>query len=324
MKFLVIGSGEIALRHSSNIKKIIPESIIYLHANKKRFTKEKKEKFSVVSQFIFSEKELNKISPDAVIICSPSTKHLKQALLFAEKGISLFIEKPLSNSLNGIDDLVEIVKEKGIISMVGYVLRFNKALIAFKDILNENKYGSVIRIESVASSYLPSWRPNLDYTRSVSANRSLGGGVILELSHEIDYLRWIFGEPDIIYEHSDKISKLDIDTEDYAFYLMKFKNSSNEEILCELKLDFHTQRNLRKCEVVLEKGLLIWDGIKNNVIFSNFSKQEVLFQGKEEDMYYDQINHFIESLRQNIDTEINIHEATKTLKVILENRKIGR
>tara|TARA_B100001250_G_scaffold300104_1_gene261813 strand:- start:50328 stop:51308 length:981 start_codon:yes stop_codon:yes gene_type:complete len=326
MKIVIIGSGDIALRHGLNIKKIIPKADIYLLTEKARFSNQKKKIFSFVSEFLFNENDSLDLSPDAVIICSPSTKHLQQASVYASRGIALFIEKPLAHSLDELDMLKELIIENKTITMIGYVLRFNKSLNALKKFISNKGIGRISSIRSRASSYLPLWRPNVNYSESVSSNEHLGGGVVLELSHEIDYLRWIFGEPEVLFSYCDRLSLLDINVEDYAFYLMNFKDKSGKGAICELTIDFFSPKTIRQCEVIYDKGIIVWDGVSNTLKHRAFkSKNEtIIYQGNKSDndsMYLDEMTHFLDCIDKNIEPKINIYEAAKTLELSLTAKK---
>ncbi|SVD09321.1 uncharacterized protein METZ01_LOCUS362175, partial [marine metagenome] len=222
VRFLIIGSGNIALRHISNLKELCPQSEIAVLTSKTRFSDAKKEKLNLVKNIFFTQEDALSFNPQAVFICNPASLHIQSAKFFAEKGVNLFIEKPLSDNLDEVDRLIKIIQQKQITSMVGYPLRFNKSMKYFKDALMEERIGKIIFVRSRSSSYLPDWRPDTDYRDSVSAQKKLGGGVLLEVSHEVDYLHWIFGESRIYSSYIGKLSDLEVDTEDYAFLLMGF------------------------------------------------------------------------------------------------------
>ena len=151
--------------------------------------------------------------------------------------------------------------------MTAYNLRFSPSLLEFKKQLQEKIIGNIYSVRSEIGQYLPSWRPDFDYRMSVSANESLGGGVLLELSHEVDYLRWIFGPVDWVISNISKQSDLDIDVEDSANVIMGFKsfNKNNAALTASLNMDFIRHDALRKCIVIGEKGTLSWDGILEKV-----------------------------------------------------------
>ena len=151
--------------------------------------------------------------------------------------------------------------------MTGYNFRFLPSLIEFRKQLQAKKIGDIYLVRSEVGQYLPSWRPESDYKNGVSANKSLGGGVLLELSHEIDYLRWIFGPVNWVFSHISKKSDLDIDVEDSVDVIMGFKgfDLSEGEATVSLTMDFLRHDISRKCMVIGEKGTLLWDGVLGKV-----------------------------------------------------------
>lgn len=323
MNYGVIGSGNISLVHIENILKLDPQAQVSLLTREKSFSEEKKKKFLSATNIFFNKKDLLASKPEAIFICSPSSSHIEQAIFYAQHGIDIFIEKPLSNNLTGVDELGQIINQNKIISMVGYVLRFSNSLNYFRKCLQEQILGEIYRVNCSCSSFLPDWRPNTDYIKSVSSNSDLGGGVILEVSHEIDYLRWIFGEPELLYSYKAKLSQLNIDVEDYVFYLMKFLNDNNKSFICEVAIDFFTKQQQRKCVVIGHKGVLEWDGITNNVtLFDNkTSNKEQIFDGSTttlNDMYLKQTQHFLDCIRTRNRPEIDTSEGINTLKILLK------
>ena len=325
MRFVIIGSGSIALRHLRNIKSILPNSKVAVLVDKNRFTEKKKDSLSQAQSIIHSKEEAISYAPEAVIICSPASFHIDMAMFYAQNGINIFLEKPLSNNLDGVNQLIEIIKKKKIIAMVGYPLRFNRSLIKFHEKIKQGFIGDILKIRSRSSSYLPKWRPNIDYRKSVSANTKLGGGVILEVSHEIDYLRWIFGEPELIGYYHDKFSSLEIDEdcEDYAIIMMRFHDSMSNSFLGELSLDFFSPIDERFCKVFGSKGILLWNGIENTVSFQNYehNNHEIIFHQIDFDhneMYLDEMKHFINCVKLNNESPISIQDGLKTLKMALK------
>jgi len=323
MNYGVIGSGNISLRHIENILKVDPQAKVSLLTREKSFSEEKREKFQSVTNIFFNAKDLLDSKPKAIFICSPASSHIEQAIFYANHGIDIFIEKPLSNKLIGVDELSRIIYKNKIISMVGYVLRFSSSLNYFRKCLQEEIAGEIYRVNCSCSSFLPDWRPHIDYTKSVSSNSELGGGVILEVSHEIDYLRWIFGEPKLLYSYNAKFSQLNIDVEDYAFFLMQFINNQKKRFMCEVALDFFTKQKQRKCIVIGDKGVLEWNGVNNNVTFFNnkTSIKEQIFDGSAitlNDMYLNQTQHFLNCIETRNRSEIDILEGVSTLRILLE------
>ena len=321
MDFLLIGSGNIAIRHQSNLRELLPSANISVLTNKERYASEKKEKLACFDEVYFDRSEIPIGRFDVALICSPAPSHIDDAIFFAEIGMHIFIEKPLSNNLNRIEELKNIIKTNNMVSMVGYPLRFSRSMIAMKDMISADTLGKILSVRSVSFSYLPDWRPGVDYRKTVSANKELGGGVLLEVSHEIDYLCWLFGEPEIINSKIQKISDLEIDVEDTAFIDFKFMNESSP-FDCNLSLDFSSNKINRKCEIIAENGQLTWDGINNSLVYNNFNSnraEQVVEPGKynHNDMYLSQMKYFIESIEHQRRNMESIEEAIKTVEIIL-------
>jgi predicted dehydrogenase len=152
------------------------------------------------------------------------------------------------------------------ILIIGYNLRYLKSLQAFRRHLHEGLIGEPLSVRSEVGQFLPSWRQNTDYRMSVSAKRELGGGVLLELSHEIDYLRWIFGEVDWVRATLLRQSELEIDVEDTVHLIIGFqKRTSNRQLIANVNMDFIRHDTTRSCTIIGDKGSLRWDGILGEV-----------------------------------------------------------
>ena len=132
----------------------------------------------------------------------------------AAKKLNIYIEKPLSNNLKGIQQLENLQKKFNLKILVGFQLRYHPGLILIKNLIKNKSLGKVYSVGSDVGEYLPSWHPQEDYKRSYASKKKLGGGVILTLIHEIDYLYWIFGEFKSVYATGGKFTKLKLNVED--------------------------------------------------------------------------------------------------------------
>jgi predicted dehydrogenase len=317
---LIVGLGSIGRKHIDTIKKYFPEKNIILLRHKDC------EKSDIIKLGIF--KCLTSIenaiaeNPQAAIVANPSPMHIEIAQKLANHGINLLIEKPISNSLKGVSELIKTCNDKKCILMTAYNLRFSPSLIYFREQLQEKIIGNVYSIRSEVGQYLPSWRPESDYSKGVSANAALGGGVLLELSHEIDYLRWIFGPFSWVISSISKQSDLDIDVEDSVNVIIRFNRSDESKVgvLASLNMDFLRHNSLRRCEVIGEKGTLVWDGVLEkvelfekdclewNTIFS--SKTNMSYTYKEE------VKSFFDSIENGEDPYISGYDGLEVLSII--------
>jgi predicted dehydrogenase len=205
-------------------------------------------------------------APDAVIVTGPSTTRTDVLNRLAGLDVPVFIEKPLAHTLRDAASVLNILGPVVERSQLGYNLRFSESLIAFRDFVRGGRFGRVLRFSAETAQYLPDWRPGRDYRDTVSAQAGLGGGVLLELSHELDYLRWIFGEWDWVSAWTGTTSSLEIDVEDTALVTIGIEgDQAATQLVGQLSLDFVRRDKTRTVTAVCEGGTIRWDGIAGMV-----------------------------------------------------------
>lgn len=321
---LLIGFGSAGKKHLDSINQIRPGLEVILLRRQKSIKKKIEKGFSFIVDTI---KDALELKPDFAIVSNPSPFHLEVAMPLVKEGVHLFIEKPLSSKIDGVEDLINAsIKSKSLI-MIGYNLRFLPSLLKFKEYLDQGRVGKILSVRSEVGQNLAEWRPQFDYRESVSARKSLGGGVLLELCHEIDYLLWIFGngKASWIYSFLTKKSGLEIDVEDCAYIQLGLgRDKGNEEIVASLNLDFFRHDKTRYCLVIGDKGSLRWDGINGELeLFSiNGKKYESLLNNepnhliKIEDTYKEELKHFFNCIENNITPLVSVKEGYEVMKVI--------
>lgn len=261
-RLLIVGLGSIGKRHARLARELFPDvKIVALrHQNCQDMNE------PAVNYCVTSLDEALKFCPQAAVIANPSSFHLNVALPLAKAGVHLLIEKPIANSIQGVSELINTCDEQGIVLMTGYNMRFLPSLQRFRELLEEQRCGQVLSVRAEVGQYLPSWRPNSDYRENVSAKARLGGGVLLELSHEIDYLRWLFGEVEWVNGILLKQSDLDIDVEDTVHLILGFApRAEKKQIVATLNLDFVRHDTTRTCTVIGETGSLRWNALAGTV-----------------------------------------------------------
>ena len=260
-RILIVGLGSIGKRHLRLARSLLPNSDIRVLRHKVS---------SEVSEFsngcFYCLKEAIAFAPQIAVIASPAPFHISTAQALAECGAHLLIEKPLSDSLNGVTHLLATCKNKGTVLLTGYNLRFLPSLQCFRDLLCQGIIGKTLSFRCEIGQYLPSWRPKCDYRKGVSGRRELGGGALLELSHEIDYLRWIFGEVEWVGATLCRQSDLEIDVEDTAHLTLGFLSATKGyELIGTVNLDFVRHDTTRLCTAIGERGSLRWNGLTGEV-----------------------------------------------------------
>jgi len=265
---LIIGTGSMGQRHLHYVRNLIPESEVRIMK-----TKSIDSTLNEDANLFIDLQNAIAYNPSITIIANPATFHLAFAQSFAEIGSHLFIEKPLSYSSERIKSFLQICTDKKLILQVGYNMRFSLSLQKFKEIVDSGKLGSLQKIECETGKYLPDWRPDSDYRLGVSARKVLGGGVLLELSHEIDYLRWIFGEVNWVSGELTTESDLEIDVEDTARFKMSFHDMSDlNELVADVTLDFVRRTPSRICRVYGSIANLEWNGLTGEVSIFEHNK----------------------------------------------------
>jgi predicted dehydrogenase len=318
MRFLVIGCGSIGKRHMRNLKTIGCNDILAFDVKKERL--EEVREYGVTT-FDNLDEAFAK-GPDAVLVCSPPVFHVQNALKALQKGCHIFIEKPLSNTLEGVDELISIAKEKQLVTMVGFNLRFDRGLQIVKKLLDDNAVGNIITAISIVGQYLPDQHPWEDYRYGYAANESLGGGVILDGMHEIDVLSWFLGDPKQVCCFGGKLSSLDINTEDTAAYLLKYCSNA----VGIIEMDYVKRVYERTCELIGEQGTIRWD-FKDRTVkyFSAKTKEWTNFQYAEgydtNNMYVEELKCFFNCLNGAETPPVSAEAGKKLLKIALASKE---
>ena len=318
MKALVVGFGSIGKRHINNLLKI-PNIMVIICTKRKDVTNRKN---CIVSDSL--EKCISQ-NPDFAIVSNVTSLHAKTVLKLANAGIDIFVEKPLSNSIIGIKNLIDVVRKKKLISMVGCNFRFHECIQKIKQIIDKGEVGRVICIKVESGSYLPNWHPYEDYKKSCASRNDLGGGVVLTCIHEIDYLYWFFGNVKEVVSITGKYSDLEITTEDLSSILMKFKNG----VIAEIHLDYFQRPDFRSCKVIGTNGTIYWDSLKNQVRMYDVKKKKWIEKIKlkrynHNSMYISEISHFINSVKNKKRTINPINQGAQILNIALSIKKSSK
>ena len=256
-------------------------------------------------------------NPDAAIIASPATHHLQTAQPLAENGVHLFVEKPIADSIDGVDRLIAECSDNGCVLMTGYNLRFDPSLKALKSVIDDGLIGNPVGLRAEVGQYLPDWRPTTDYRDAVSANRSLGGGALLELSHELDYAQWLMGDITSVSAQVGQVSDLEIDVEDIAELNVRFGSGA----IGNIHLDFVQRTPSRQCRIIGTEGTLIWDAIANTVRCFETAADEwsdmLITSTDRSQMYLDELVEFLAAINQQRQPCVTGEDGRRALAVVL-------
>ncbi len=322
IKALVVGSGSIARRHLNNLRWLLPDSEVGCVSASGRLLADGE---TVATMQFSSMDAALSWAPCLAVIASPAPLHLAHACRFLDANVSVLIEKPLSDSWGRVREAAtQLARHQDRIE-VAYNLRFLSSARRMKALIEERRVGRILGLRVDVGQYLPDWRPRADYRRQVSANRSLGGGVLLELSHELDYVNWLFGRFDRVFCITSNSGQLEIDVEDTADILL-----FRDDLTAQIHLDFLQRRASRSCKVIGSTGTLHWDLIANRITLDSPSGEEVLFSDPtvdRNDMYIEQLRGFIDVAAGRALPRITLEEGLAVLNMIeamRESAAIGR
>ncbi len=314
-RFLVIGCGSIGQRHIANLVNLGIEKIHAFDVRSDR-REEVESRFGI--EVLGSLEAAWSRRPHIAVICAPTSFHLSLALQAAEQGCHLFIEKPLADRWEGVERLLKIVKERGLVSLVGCNLRFHPGLMTVKSLIDAGSIGEGLAARVEVGQYLPDWHPWEDYRSGYSARQDLGGGVILDAIHEIDYVRWLLGEAAAVNCFAAKLSRLDIDTEDTAAIWLRLASGA----IAELHMDYIQRAYSRSCRIIGGAGTIHWDYPAQRVRwFSVVSGRWRTVRNppgwEPNEMYLDEMRHFINCLLGKEKPALDVFEASRVLEVAL-------
>jgi predicted dehydrogenase len=250
MKYLIAGFGSIGRRHFRNLRALGEEEIVIYHSGHSTLPEDELAGFPVENDLRAALAH----QPGAVIVANPTALHLDVAIPAAKIGCHLLIEKPISHSLARINELEAAVRDNHCQVLVGFQFRFHPTLQQVKKLLDGGAIGELISARAQWGEYLPGWHPWEDYKQGYAARPELGGGVVLTLSHPLDYLRWLLGEVDSLSAFTSRLG-LGLPVEDSACINLRFQNGC----LANVQLDYIQRPASHTLEIVGSRGSLRWD-----------------------------------------------------------------
>ena len=321
MKFLIAGLGSIGRRHLRSLLTLGERDILLYRTHQSTLPEDELSGFPVEIdlQAALAHK------PDAVIVSNPTALHLDVAILAAEEGCHLFLEKPVSHTVEGIDQLKAVVQHNQVKAFVGFQFRFHPGLKQVSRHLAEGLIGNPVSVRAHWGEYLPAWHPWEDYRQGYSARPDLGGGVVLTLCHPLDYLRWLFGEVQVLWAFTGNQGELGLQVEDTAEIGLRFANG----VLGSVHLDYIQRPPAHWLEIIGTRGTIRWDYYKSSVVYSQLpdvsepqsteSAQLTALQISEirNQMFLDEMRHFLGVLRDKEQPVCNLEDGVRSLELAL-------
>lgn len=311
-RFLIISFGSIGRRHAANLRALRPDASIAVwrqHSRKPAVDAPA----SAIDKWLFSLAEAIDFAPDAVFVCGPAPTHVCGARPFAARNIPVLIEKPLAADVNEARSLLDATVNLSRPPVVGYQLRFAVELQALRRELEMGDAGRIWNVRAEVGQFLPNWRSG-DYRAGVTARSELGGGALLELSHEIDYVLWLAGDVNKVNCLTGRVSDLDIDTEDLAEINCEFTSGA----IGHIHLDLLQRPPRRGCRISGSKRSFEIDLLARRL---RDDAGKTIANGEGQDCYRDEMNSFLAYADGSEWQGCTLVEAVRVMDVIAAARR---
>lgn len=302
----VVGYGSIGRRHAANLLRMGFEVDVVSSSQ-------------IVAEAVGRLVPLSSIGPDThafAVLANRNDLHIPTAMELTGRGMDLMIEKPLSDQLEGAQELVQAVAENGTVCRMAFVLRQHPCLAHLRAVLDAGTYGKLYGVRTTLGSYLPNWRPGQDHTRTTSAR----SGVVLDMAHEFDYLDLLFGPFRTVQAQCGVVS--DIGTvEDWADILY-----TTDRVMGSLHLDLLQRKSVRSTNVVLEAGTLELDLVGNTVLLHDGGGTTTLLRSGHDinELYLSMLASFVDAVSARDTGSNDLADGIRALRTALACRQASR
>lgn len=313
MKFLIAGLGSIGRRHFRNLLALGERDILLYRTRHSSLPEEELDGFPVETDL----QAALAYKPQAVIIANPTALHLETAIQAAEAGCSILLEKPVSHTMEGLDRLEMALQRGGGKMLVGFQFRFHPTLDKTAELIRSGSLGKTLSVHAHWGEYLPGWHPWEDFRQGYSARHDLGGGVVLTLSHPLDYLRYVIGEVGAVWAFTSS-QGLGLPVEDTAEIGLRFSSG----IIGSVHLDYNQRPQSHYLEITASQGSLRWDNRDGSLEVVNAleeTRQNFMPPAgfERNQLFLDEMSHFLSVLRGESEPLCTWQDGKQALRLAL-------
>jgi predicted dehydrogenase len=321
MKILVIGTGSIGRRHMANLQSLGHE----VHAYSERLNAGAAHVLPEGVVVVPSLDITDELGFDAAVIANRTDQHLSSANRALKFCNALYIEKPLSANLSGLENFERLILKRGSVVEMGFMMRYHPNLQWIKTHLQSGQFGEVMHVRASVGQWLPDWRPGTDHRLGFGAFYRHGGGVTMELIHEIDLVNWLLGEAVDVCAMQRPLAQLEIETEAIAEISMRLASG----ILAQVHLDYVRPGYGRTLEILCSKGVLTWDYSTSRVVVSAINGQQTVVHEatdfERNMMFINAMAYFLRRVGQpSLATAASLKEGIQSLRVALASHLSSR
>jgi predicted dehydrogenase len=312
---LIAGFGSIGQRHFQNLRALGCSHFIFYRTYQSTIS-------DPDTSAWFSTNSLDEAlahRPRIAIVSNPSAKHLEVGWAAAQAGCHLFIEKPLSHTLDRCRELADLAQQRRLTTMIGCQFRFHPLLVGLREQLRAGRIGEVLGARAEWGEYLPDWHPWEDHRKSYSARADLGGGVVLTLIHPLDYLYWLFGPVQDVQASIRSVPRLQTAAgDDWAEITLQFASG----VIGQVHLDYVQKPPVHRLCVWGDRGRALWDFHAGTLAWEatdGSTQIECVPEGFERNtMFVDEMRHFLDAVEHRRPSSIPLEEGIAVLDVALK------
>jgi predicted dehydrogenase len=311
---LVIGAGSIGERYIRNLWSLGYRNMVVLRTRNLPFRDVGQAQVSIKTTW----EQVEQLNPAVAFVCNPTSMHLPSAMECIKRGIPVLVEKPLSHSTDGLDELSDQAHKKNILVQVGYMMRYHPLIKRISDIISSRLYGNLLQMQSHWGEYLPDWHPWENYKDSYAANRAMGGGVALTLSHDLDLANWLAGAALVQYKRLYNFrSSLKVDVESGADFLLQYKNGVNAQV----HLNYFQRTKERWYNYIFDDASIRIDFFRSEMLIQKPDGVvvEQLENFDRNDLFIEQIKDFLASVAHPEKSMTNIAESKQIINLCTAN-----
>jgi predicted dehydrogenase len=312
---LVVGGGSIGKRHLRNLVASRRSAAVVEPREDRRC--EIAEKIPDVTLFASLDEALAAEHYRAGFVCVPTAYHLDVALALARRGLHLFVEKPLSHTLAGLEELIETVERGGRVGMTGFCMRFFTPLVHATALIEQGAVGRVVTARSFTGVYLPDWHPYEDYRSFYMAKKEQGGGVLLDECHAFDWMQRLCGGPiEGVFSVVGTFSHLEVTTDDVCEVIARFRGGA----VGSIHLDMVDRSARSEVEIIGTNSTLLVDLEGHSVRLYDHGKREwrkpEIFEPSYDQMYRDELEHFFACAESGTQPRPDLRDGYRVQQVI--------
>ena len=310
---LLVGFGSIGRRHLANLHGLGVQDWAVVHTGAGTLPFEPP---CPVRTYGSLAEAFEQEQPTFAVVANPTALHLDTALTCVERGCHLLIEKPVSHTLDGLDELAHEVAARGVKVLVGFQFRYERGLRRIAALLDERVLGAPVHADVVWGEYLPGWHPWEDWRASYAARRDLGGGVHHTLSHPFDYLRMLFGDATGVAGCLVTDGVLGVDVAEVADVSLRFEGG----VSAQVHLDYVSRPTRHHAEIVCDEGTIRWDYMTGQLRVAaagdaDWTTEQLGGVDVRDELFIDEARHLLDVLEDRAEPACTLDDGIKAARL---------